>query len=114
MDKFIKWFKKYIFEASYSDQDCYAIHLFTIFIDFRCWYKYDDLEGDDGCYYFEEEILAHIKEVEKKNVRRKNKIPVPTYSRIPWYVTITNWRTLIVRTRSLRYLVIGLLLGSMF
>lgn len=110
MNKFIEWFKKNIFEAKYVGQDCYAMRLFGVFIDFREWYRYDDIP-DDGCYHLEDEILEYIKEVNKKNVRRKNKLPVPGYERIPWYVTIISWKSLYYKCRMPIYFSIGFILG---
>ena len=105
---FKEWFKKNIFEACYVDLDCFGMKVFGIFFDFRCWYEWND---DLGYYQSEEECKTHIKEVEKKNVKRKNKLPIPTYSRIPWYVTITDWKSLRYRSRKFGYFLVGFILG---
>lgn len=113
VNKFNEWFKKNIFEAKYDlDDNCYAIRLFTIFIDFRNWFIDDEDNRDTPQWFLDSEIRSMNEFIEKRNKKRKNKVPIPTYSKIPWYVTITNWKSLYYRTRVFIYFFLGFILGG--
>lgn len=104
------WFEKHILYVSRtSNGDCDYLYLFGEHIDFRQFYVYDD--DPDKCWFLEWEVKDWAKKEEKRNARRKNKIPISTYRKIPWYKTIIKWRSLWSRFKFFRGFAFGCLLG---
>lgn len=104
------WFKKHILDVFRDSKgECLFITLFGIHIDFRQFYIYDD--DPDKCWFLEFEIKDWIKKEEKRNAKRKNKIPISTYRKVPWYITIIKWNLLWFRYRKYFYFALGCLLG---
>ncbi len=107
----MNWFKKNIFETYYYKDECQYIYLFGIKFDFRQKYLYREDKLNENYRYLEYEVKEHIHEVEKKNARRKNKIPIPVYEKIPFYKTLITWSNIPNRIRSFIFFIVGILLG---
>lgn len=104
------WVKKYIFDSYWYDNECHYIRLFGIMFDFRQWYVIKD--GINDNYWFNQyEVEYDIEEIKKKNAKRKNKLPIPNYEKLPWYKTLIRWNRTPHNIRSVIYFILGLLSG---
>jgi hypothetical protein len=91
-----EWFNKYVLDVQRDeDGDCERIILFGLYIDFRQYYLTKNTNKDlRNAWWTEEHVSKVRKDEEKKNKRRKNKLPLTEFVKIPWYRTILEWPTI--------------------
>ena len=86
----IRWFKDNILRISRDKNgDTRSINIFGKLIDFNRYYNIHnvpDLMMSD--FRTEEDLQEVLLDYEKKNKKRKNKLPEITYTAIPWYTSI--------------------------
>lgn len=111
MNKFIEWFNEnnILRVCRYDNDETYGMYLFKIWFDFRKYYKIENNKFDFWYDEYEKEVI--IKEHEKRNKKRKNKLEMPIFYRLSWYRTITNWNSLWCRSRNYICFSIGFVLG---
>ncbi len=80
----MEFFKRYILEVRRDpDGEPMIVKLLGLEIDFRYWYK-----SGIGLLYLSTDVQGILKDVETRNKRRKNKLPLPVFVQVPWYKSI--------------------------
>lgn len=107
------WFKKYVLDvARNSEDECTRIILFGLYIDFRNWFVDEkDSDGFEGVWLTQEQVTEILKDEERRNSKRKNKISGTKFIKIPWYRTILEWSKFQYKLRIAFSILIGSLLG---